>query len=372
MHTSVRSTIRGFQTRTHKKGFTLIELLVVIAIIALLISLLLPALGRWRCGGRQLVCSVALKQFGTATHTYAADFQDKIYSFSWTAGSTPSGEIIGSDMLTGITDDLAAGAHQAVNIIRKRWGEDTFPIPSLWIPHVLYSHLVLQDYLDQRLPAKMVVCPEDRFRLQWQDVQNFRSNAFQPFQEDAADQNNWRWSFSSSYQMVPATYSPDAGDTVRQAGQNYRSYQGPTNTGVLGKRKITDVRNFSQKVQMLDSQARHCSLNKRETHYTFPISKQPLLMFDQSVNNYVANRSTLGGVPPTAGSTTWIAQTLDYAANRSEWEAPDDGMQPTQRYARYQWTYGGLKGLDFNTTKEDAPIILSQQVDALYRTRPPF
>ncbi len=80
---------------------------------------------------------------------------------------TPSGEMSG-DIMNGwnsVGDDLAAASRQAVNIIRRRWGEDSFPVPTLWIPHVLYSHLVLQDYLDQRLPAKMVVCPEDRYRL---------------------------------------------------------------------------------------------------------------------------------------------------------------------------------------------------------------
>ncbi len=374
MLTSVRSTHRVPLTPTARKGFTLIELLVVIAIIALLISLLLPALGKWRHGGRQLVCSVNLKQFGTATHTYAADFQDKIFSMTWVAGQQPSGEFSG-DIMNGyasVGDDLAAAARQAVNIIRRRWGEDTFPVPTLWIPQVLYSHLVLQDYLDQRLPAKMVVCPEDRYRLQWQDVQNFRANAFLPYQEDASDNINWRWSFSSSYQVVPASYSPDAGNTVRQGG-THRTYGGPVTPGVLGKRKITDVRSFSQKVQIFDGQARHLSMNKREYHYAFPTAKQPLLMFDQSVNNFISNRSTLGGTPPANPSDAWVAQTLgDYSANRSDWEAPDDGLAQLQRHGRYQWTYGGLKGIDFTTTKEDAPIILTAGVDQLYRARPPF
>lgn len=355
---------------SHNRAFTLIELLVVIAIIALLISLLLPALGRWRCGGRQLVCSVNLKQFGTATHTYAADYQDKIFSFTWVGGQMPSGEMSG-DIMNGyasMTDDLATAARQAVNIIRRRFGEDTFPVPTFWIPHVLYSHLVLQDYLDQRLPAKMVVCPEDRYRFLWQDVQAFRSNAFAPYQPEGSEPANWRWSFSSSYQVVPASYSPDAGDTVTQANQQ-NTYYGPMSTAVLGKRKIVDVRSFSQKVQVMDGEARHCSLNRRNYMYAFPLAKQPLLMFDQSVNNFVSNRSTLGGYPRTANAG-WTAHTFEY--NPFDWEASDDGMNTLQRHGRYRWTYGGLKGLDFLTTKEDAPIILNNTVDALYRARPPF
>lgn len=63
----------------HSKGFTLIELLVVIGIIALLIGLLLPALGAAREAGRQLRCLTNMKAFGTATILYAQDYKDKVW-----------------------------------------------------------------------------------------------------------------------------------------------------------------------------------------------------------------------------------------------------------------------------------------------------
>jgi prepilin-type N-terminal cleavage/methylation domain-containing protein len=86
-----RAPAGGHLMKRHAGGFTLIEVLVVIGIIAVIMSILLPAITKAREAGRRVQCASNMRTIGQAIHAYAAvnkgrapfKGSQKEYPYSW-------------------------------------------------------------------------------------------------------------------------------------------------------------------------------------------------------------------------------------------------------------------------------------------------
>jgi prepilin-type N-terminal cleavage/methylation domain-containing protein/prepilin-type processing-associated H-X9-DG protein len=115
--------------RAHTKAFTLIEMLVVIAIIAILASMLLPALAKGRMKAMSTKCMANLKQIGVGQAMYVSDNKDKL-TYAAMRGQNTGGEWTFDDLLSDYVGGALADADKSANQTPAAKVVGTFRCPS--------------------------------------------------------------------------------------------------------------------------------------------------------------------------------------------------------------------------------------------------
>jgi len=193
--------------RRGASGFTLIELLVVIAVMAILASLLLPALGGAKERARRAACKNNLRQFTLAIHLYAGDFRDKL----------PSGL---SDNANPLDEHIPIlSTNTRVTLAQYSGNSNVFDCPSLAVPfrkdlgwrvHEQYGFAMGYNYLGGHTNTPWQILGQARHR--WISPQSLNADSALVL---LSDLNDW----SHAYQRMIAPHG--ARGMIFKDGRHY-------------------------------------------------------------------------------------------------------------------------------------------------------
>ena len=335
------------QRRPRKSAFTLIELLVVIAIIGLLVALLLPALKKSRKAARETKCMLQMNQYSRGIAQYALDYKERLATYSWRANSRYRGFDWDTTIYGPYGNEVQASKEQ-MNAIFKVISPVVYVETRDFIPQPNLSLVIMQQYISNRIPDPIALCPEDFF------LNNVRDDAVArraPSPLSGADGLAFA---RSSYQYPIPFWGQDRDSTWNVRPQTTGLIQFSPNP-LLGRRKITEIVFPATKALFYEQFSWH---ENRPTHYSLPIADNLVTACDGSTRRIFTKDVNRGGFLFANGTI----DTSDNAVNILYVPNPDQGQPPVppgmsaSNPVRWFMTLDGLKGTDWGGTEPLRPV----------------
>ncbi len=361
--------------RARRSAFTLIELLLVIGIIALLVSILLPALSKSRKAAKIAICMNNMHQMLTAQMSYGGDYKELIAATSGvTPGKTTSTYADLQSTNAGEGWLLRLGKN-AADIARRRRGNAATGGPFSGQPFPLvqnrfftrnFWHLPLIDggyFSDEKaLVTPAFACPDDEWVKGWQtNAESYSALVGTSPEPSAIPGGSYEYyrPFWSTYQLVPVAWAPDKHNgssfTVTQVTNRHHLFNGGGSSpgqAPLGNRRIDQVAYTSQKVFIFDVFDRHG--NRRPIWHAYTIARQPLAFFDASVR-FLKNRDCQPGWNPDTPNNLTAVTNYQYIPSTGfpGYDYPTlSGAAADNVIGYFRWTRKGLGGYDFITDQK--------------------